>query len=88
VPLSVIADNAAVGGAIAIIFILVYLLFILVMAVIGIGGTILWVLMLIDVATKEFRNPNDKVLWILIIVLTGVIGAIIYYFLIKKANKY
>jgi len=58
------------------------------MAVIGIGGTILWVLMLIDVATKEFRNPNDKVLWILIIVLTGVIGAIIYYFLIKKANKY
>ncbi|HPZ08021.1 MAG TPA: PLDc N-terminal domain-containing protein [Candidatus Eremiobacteraeota bacterium] len=87
-PLSVIADNAAVGGAIAIIFILVYLLFILVMAVIGIGGTILWVLMLIDVATKEFRNPNDKVLWILIIVLTGVIGAIIYYFLIKKANKY
>ena len=43
-----------------------------------IGGTILWAWMLIDCATKEPSEGNDKVVWILIIVLTHLIGASIY----------
>ena len=47
-------------------------------AVLGIGGTILWVWMLVDCATKEPSEGNDKIVWILVIVLTHVIGALIY----------
>jgi nitrate reductase gamma subunit len=48
--------------------------------VLGIGGTILWVWMIIDCATKEPSEGNDKLIWILIIVLTHWVGALIYLF--------
>jgi hypothetical protein len=50
----------------------------LVGGVVGIGGTVLWIWMLIDCATKEPSEGNDKIAWILIIVLAGWIGALIY----------
>jgi hypothetical protein len=48
--------------------------------VFAIGGTIFWVIMIIECATKESSQGNTKVIWILIIVLTHWIGALIYYF--------
>ena len=56
--------------------------------ILGILGFVLWILMIIDVAKRKFKQENDKVMWILIITLTGVIGALIYYFMIKKPNKH
>jgi prolipoprotein diacylglyceryltransferase len=49
--------------------------------------TIFWIWMIIDVAKRNFKNENDKILWILLVVLLGFIGAIIYYFVIKHPNK-
>ena len=46
-------------------------------------GTIFWIWMLIDCATKE-SNPNDKVVWILIMVVTPLIGAVIYFFVRRR----
>ena len=46
----------------------------------AIAATILWIWMLIECATKEPDTGNEKVTWILIIVLTQAIGALIYYF--------
>ena len=40
----------------------------------------IWIWMLIDCITKEPSEGNDKLIWILVIVFTGVIGAAIYYF--------
>jgi len=37
-----------------------------------------WIWMLIDCCTKKFPNDTDKIIWVLVILLTGVIGAIIY----------
>jgi len=54
------------------------LLFVLVFLLIGIGGTVLWVWMLVDCATKEPSEGNDKIVWILVIVFTHFIGALIY----------
>jgi hypothetical protein len=48
--------------------------------VFAIGGTVFWVIMIIECATKESSQGNTKVIWILIIVLTHWIGALIYYF--------
>jgi nitrate reductase gamma subunit len=55
------------------------LFFAIVIAVV-VGGTIFRIWMLIDCATKEPSTGNDKVIWILVILLTHLIGASIYYF--------
>ena len=47
---------------------------------IGILATIFWIWMLIDCATKEPSQGNDKIVWIVIIALTHLIGAAIYFF--------
>jgi len=49
---------------------------------------VIWIIMLIDVIRRDFPNPNDKVLWLIVVILGGIIDAIVYYFVIKrKANK-
>lgn len=45
---------------------------------------VFWVYMLVDSVKREYKNPNDKILWVLIVVLAGLIGAIIYYFVVKR----
>ena len=62
------------------------LLVFLVFAVLGIGGTILWIWMIVDCATKEKSEGNDKLIWILIIVLTHWIGALIYL-LVRRPKR-
>jgi hypothetical protein len=54
----------------------------------GVGtiGTIFWIWMLIDCATKEPSSGNDKLIWILIIVFTHLIGALIY-FLVRRPKR-
>ena len=59
---------------------LLLMLFVFVMMLIAIGGTILWIWMIIDCATQEPSESGDKVVWLLIILLTHVVGALIYYF--------
>ena len=59
---------------------IVGLVFFLFFGAIGVGGTILWVWMLIDCATKEPSEGNDKVVWLLVILFTHFIGALIYFF--------
>lgn len=43
------------------------------------GAMALWVVALIDVMKREFPGQNDKLIWVLVIVLTGWIGALIYW---------
>ncbi|MFC1723060.1 PLDc N-terminal domain-containing protein [Nanoarchaeota archaeon] len=75
------ADDAALTiGLIGGIFFLIFIIFI-----ISILSTIFWIWMIIDCATRSnFMQDNDKVIWILILVFTGFIGALVYYFAIKR----
>ena len=42
---------------------------------------VFWLLMLID----AIRRPiNNKIIWILVLVFTGIVGALIYYFVVKR----
>ena len=52
----------------------------LIIAPIAILMIVFWVWMIIDCATKEPSEGNDKIIWILVIVLASWIGALIYYF--------
>lgn len=68
-------DDAAAAGAG-----IVMLLFTCCFAIFGLAILGFWIWMLIDCAQRDFPGPNDKLIWILVIVLAGGIGAIIYYF--------
>ena len=59
-------------------FMAFHCLFMLVFMALGIAGTVLWIWMLIDCVTKEPDQGNDKLVWILVIALTGALGALIY----------
>ncbi|SDF69014.1 Phospholipase_D-nuclease N-terminal [Methanolobus vulcani] len=52
----------------------------------GIIGTLFWLWMLIDCATKEPSEGNDKLIWIIVIVFTHVIGALVY-FVVRRPKR-
>ena len=64
-----------------------FLLFFLIFGAIGIGGTILWIWMIVDCATNEPSEGNDKIVWILVIVFTHWIGALIYLIVRRPERK-
>jgi hypothetical protein len=45
-----------------------------------------WVWMLIDAISRTPSEGNTKLIWILVIVLTGIIGALIYFFVQRPKN--
>lgn len=55
----------------------------LVVAVGGVGilGTAFWIWMLVDCARNEPAAGNDRIAWILIIALTHLVGALLYFFI-------
>ena len=76
-------EVGTVFGGIFGLFFLIWLGFI----VIGILGTIFWIFMIVDAAKRNYKNENDKIMWILIVVLANIVGAIVYYFVVKKKDK-
>ena len=70
------------------ILLVLYVLFILFMVAFSIFFTIVQIVMLIDAIKRDYKNENDKILWILVIALTGFVGAVIYYFVIKREDKH
>lgn len=85
------AETAAVCGfgSIALLCYMGMMLFYIAMFAITIGGLIFWIFMLVDVAKRPddaFPNPgpNTKLSWVLIVALANWIGAIIYYFIVKR----
>lgn len=48
---------------------------------------IFWVWMLVDAITRDFKKDLEKVVWVLLIIFTHVIGAVIYYLVVKMRAK-
>lgn len=51
-----------------------------------VGLFIFWILMIVDVAQRKFPEHNQQLVWILVVVLASYIGAIIYYFVVKRKD--
>ena len=49
-----------------------------------------WIWMIVEVATKEPAEDNDKIMWLLIVLLCSWIGAAIYFFVRRpeRIRKY
>lgn len=65
---------------------IIALLFWGIAALVGLGLTVFWIWMLIEVVTKEPEQGNGKIVWVLIIALTGWIGAAIYFFVRRPSR--
>jgi hypothetical protein len=50
-------------------------------------ATVFWIWMLVDCATKEPSEGNDKIIWILVIIFTHWLGALIYYLVRRPERK-
>ncbi len=48
---------------------------------------VFWIWMIIDCAKRDFKKSDDKIIWVLVVSLTQIIGAIIYYFIVKRKMK-
>ena len=51
---------------------------------ISIAAFVFWIMMLIDSIKRNFKKESEKIVWVLVIILTGILGAIIYYFVDKR----
>lgn len=45
----------------------------------GVAGTIFWIWMLVDCARRLQAGEKDKLIWLIVVALTHVLGAIIYF---------
>ena len=75
----------AVGGGIVAAMIFLWVFFV----AIWIFLFVVWIIMLIDCVKRkpeEFPGggENTKTIWLVVVILTGGIGAIVYYFMVKK----
>lgn len=67
--------------------ILIIFLIILIFAI-AILSLVFWIFMIIDCATRKFKQDSEKIVWIIVLVFLHVLGALIYYFVIKRPDKH
>lgn len=48
---------------------------------------VFWLLMLIDCLKRDFKKDVEKIAWILVLIFLHILGAIIYYFVVKISDK-
>ena len=61
--------------------------FLLTIIFLGMFLFVFWILMIIDCIKRDFNTEEEKLLWVLILVLTHVVGAIIYYIAVVAQHK-
>ncbi len=66
---------------------LFHVLFTLLVLVVFIAATVFWIKMLIECVMKEPDTGNTKLVWVIIIVFTHIIGALIYY-VVRRPQRY
>ena len=48
---------------------------------------IFWLFMLIDCLRRDFPRDGDKIAWVIVIIFLQILGALIYYFVIRLKSK-
>ena len=50
------------------------------------ASTVFWIWMLVECATKEKTEGNRQLIWIIVIAVTHLVGALIY-FLVRRPER-
>ena len=72
------AAGAAVGLGVGLFFIVFWL----VIMALAVAGIVLWIISLVHVL--QHNDVKDRVMWIVLLLVVGNIGGVIYFFAIKK----
>lgn len=62
-------------------------IFVLIPMFIALVGTVFWIWMIVDCAVNEAASDNNKIVWILIIVFTHFLGALLYFIIRRPQRK-
>lgn len=88
------SGDAAAGAAGLAIFTMAFgmwalwMCFIVLMMVLVAGLMVVWVWMLVDVIQRPeeaFPPGQEKILWVVLLLVAGVIGGAVYYFMVYRA---
>lgn len=52
--------------------------------IVSIIGSIFWIWMLIDCLKRDFK---DKLVWVILMIIANLFGAVLYYLLVKRKDK-
>lgn len=52
--------------------------------IIGLGCALIWVLALIEVVRSEFQTKEDRIIWLLLVILLPLVGTILYFAIGRK----
>lgn len=52
-----------------------------ILGLVSLVGTALWIWILVDCVVNEPNQGNDKVVWLLLIILLPFIGSLLYFFI-------
>lgn len=69
-----------------------YMFIMMMLFAVGIGITVLWIWMIVDALQRDIEDfpsddPNQRLIWILLIVFGQWIGALLYYLLVYRKGK-
>ncbi|MES2464126.1 MAG: PLD nuclease N-terminal domain-containing protein [Armatimonadota bacterium] len=59
----------------------------MILGLVGLAGTVFWLVMLVDAIRREFNDSTMKLVWVLVLVFTHTLGALIYYFLGRPTGR-
>lgn len=60
---------------------------ILLLIALAVAAFVFWIIMIIDCAKRNFKGDSEKIVWILVLIFLGIIGALIYYFVVPRNDK-
>ena len=76
------SPDMAVAGGMGVLGCVIFAVF----AVLALAAFAFWLWMLIDAIKRIPSGGNTKLIWILVIIFTGAIGAAIYFFVQRPKN--
>ncbi len=57
---------------------------IILIVVFGVFGLILLLIALIDILRSDFKNNNDKIIWVLVVLFFNILGSLLYFTIGRK----
>ena len=55
--------------------------------ILSFAATIFWIVMLVDAIRRDFSDSTMKIVWVLVIVFTHFVGALVYYFIGRPTGR-
>jgi len=59
----------------------------LLFCVLVLGIFVFWVWTIVDVAKRDFSNSNERLIWLLLIILLGFVPSLIYYIVVMRPDN-